>query len=427
MAEEVLKYKDAIRHCPKKAAETTSTREASASATTLEPEGIGGTGKGCEPRKTKGDTAPAVDPNVRKKRARVNKGCDKKRPGLQKDSKNDDARKTKKTADEKDLAGEESDQREYAALKNKMEARRIAREIQTAHDTIASLRAEQEDVSAKTETVSKARSESDRAKDGETPVLKTEIKRSRATRPAVGTGVGESGAPSKIDAPRRSEEQGKAKSTKIGEGKPTEIEAGPKKTVVKPKAKRPTSATEPPLKSGGRTATHSSDESMTEVLGPALVAGALGRKIGDTRTATMMRGITKCRVELLSTRQKARLPGPAAPNNSAESNSVMDVVGTYDVRLSLSATDQQVQLELPGDVTGITNETAIVEKGKTIARIVSPEPRRVSLTSVPKQSDVRSSHDATITLLRRTRWKKKLRPLWVKEKNRQPPGRSRHQ
>jgi len=138
-------------------------------------------GKGYEPRETKGDTAPAVDPSVKKDRVRVNKGSDQKLPGSRKDSKIDKARKAGETVDEKDLANDESDQRKYAALKIKMEARRVAREIQTAHDTIASLRAEQEDVSAKTETVAKARPESDRTKDGDTLASKAETKRSRAT------------------------------------------------------------------------------------------------------------------------------------------------------------------------------------------------------------------------------------------------------
>jgi len=128
---------------------------------------------------------------------------------------------------------------------------------------------------------------------------------------------------------------------------------------------------------------------MTETLGPALVAGALGRKVGDARTATMMRGITECRVELLSTRQKAKLPVRAVPNNSAESNSVIDGIGAYDARLSLSATDQQVHLDLLGDVTGITTTAATPDKGEReiLAEEVNPEPRRISLTSVTKRRD----------------------------------------
>jgi len=137
---------------------------------------------------------------------------------------------------------------------------------------------------------------------------------------------------------------------------------------------------------------------MTEVLGPALVAGALGRKIGDMCTATMMRGITECRVELLSTRQKAKLPVPAAPNNSAESNSVVDCVGKYDVRLSLSATDQQVPLELPGDVIETTIETAtpMVEREKVTTGTTNPESRRIFIISVVKSGDGRQLRDETV-------------------------------
>jgi len=78
------------------------------------------------------------------------------------------------------------------------------------------------------------------------------------------------------------------------------------------------------------------------------VAGALGRKVGDARTAEMMKGITECRVEIMSTRQIARLPVTAVPENSVESDSIADGTDTGDARLSLSATDQHMQVELPG-------------------------------------------------------------------------------
>jgi len=98
----------------------------------------------------------AGDKAGKKELGRANKGCDEKKKESRKDSSRDDARKAKETADEKDAAEDGADKREYTALKNKMEARRIAREIQAAHDTLASLRAEQDDVSGKTEIVAKA-------------------------------------------------------------------------------------------------------------------------------------------------------------------------------------------------------------------------------------------------------------------------------
>jgi len=294
------------------------------------------------------------------------------------------------TADEKDAAEDEADKREYIAFQNKMEARRIAREIQTAHDTLASLRAEQEDVSEKSEIMSKVRAEGDRVKGGDAPGPRVEIKKSRANRPAVVTSVGEPETTWPTKAPRQAEDQKKMKSTKTGEGKATDSTVISKKTVVKSRTKRPTSATEPSRRTSGKTGAKSSDEeSITEVLGPALVAGALGRKVGDARTATMIMGITECRVELLSTRQKAKLPVPAVPNNSAESNSVIECVGAYDVQLSLSATDQHVYLELPGDVTETITEVAIqaAERRKVLFGKVNSEPRRISLTSVAKRRD----------------------------------------
>jgi len=320
---EILKYKNANRHGRKKVAGTASTGEASASGTILEPVGLVGAEKGGKPRRSKGESASASDKGGKKEGGHTSKGRDGKNPKSRKEPDRDDARKAKETADEKDLAEDEADKREYVALKNKMEARRIAREIQTAHDTLASLRAEQENVSAKTEIVSKARVESDRVKVGNVPGLKLERKKSRVNRPAIRANVGEPEVSSATKAPRRAEEQGKTKLMKTGDEKSAGIAVTSKRPVTKIGAKRTTSATEPPRTSFEKIVVQSSDEaSMTQALDPALVAGALGRKIGDTRTATMMRGITECRVELLSTRQRAKLPVPAVPNNSAESNSV---------------------------------------------------------------------------------------------------------
>jgi len=90
----------------------------------------------------------------------------------------------------------------------------------------------------------------------------------------------------------------------------------------------------------------------------------------------MMRGITECRVQILTTRQKAKLPVPAAPNNSAESNSVTECTGATEARLSLSATDLHVQLELPGEVSEEVGgaEIVVADKGQTTGAMVGTEP-----------------------------------------------------
>jgi len=170
---------------------------------------------------------------------------------------------------------------------------------------------------------------------------------------------------------------GKAKSTVTGDIERADASHVPKRTVAKMRVKKPTTVIEAPRGPTGQTVAQSSkEESATEVLGPALVVGALGRKIGDARTATMMRGITECRVELLSTRQKAKLPVPAVPNNSAKSNSVTEYPGTSEARLSLFATDMNVQLELPSDVSeGIGGEEVVMasvvgpDKGRAMGRL----------------------------------------------------------
>jgi len=71
----------------------------------------------------------------------------------------------------------------------------------------------------------------------------------------------------------------------------------------------------------------------------------------------------------------------------------MEVVGGSDARLSLSATDMNVQLELPGEVPegseGITagDATKRVNAAQTRDEATTVEPRRIALTSVKKAGD----------------------------------------
>jgi len=146
-AEEISKHKDANKHSRKRVPETASTGEASVSGTTIEPERLRGPSKEREARRSKGESQPTGEKGGKGDRERTTEGREGKDTG--KNSSRDDARKARETADEKDAAEDEGDMREYAALQNKMEARRIAREIQVAHDTLASLRAEQDDVNTK--------------------------------------------------------------------------------------------------------------------------------------------------------------------------------------------------------------------------------------------------------------------------------------
>jgi len=161
------------------------------------------------------------------------------------------------------------------------------------------------------------------------------------------------------------------------------------------------------------TRIHNANDSQTEILGPSLVAGALGRKLGDARTAAMISGMVECRVELMSTREKAKQPVPAAPANSAEPNSVPECVGASDARLSLSVTDQNIQLKLPRGLprrgsplprrgrnslegnkeTTACDEAKKVIVTKTMGEATIAEPRRISLTSVKKLREERPLGD----------------------------------
>jgi len=182
-AEEILKYKDANKHGRKRAAESVSTGEANASGMTLEPEALASTSREREARKEKTNVLPTSDKGGKRDGGRATKAREDK--DSRRESSRDDAWKARETADEKDASDDEADKREYIALQNKMEARRITREIQTAHDTLASLRAEQEDVSAKAETVPKTRVEGDRTRDGDAAEPKVETKKARTDSPWV--------------------------------------------------------------------------------------------------------------------------------------------------------------------------------------------------------------------------------------------------
>jgi len=142
------KVQDANSHRRKKADKGASTGVTSTSATTVVPEAPPGSGRNRDkPTSKKGHTGG--DKGKDRERGHVDKDRGDRDKGSRERAKREDARRAKETADEKDLEEEESDKREYIALQNKMEAKRIAREIQAAHDTLASLRSEQATTSSK--------------------------------------------------------------------------------------------------------------------------------------------------------------------------------------------------------------------------------------------------------------------------------------
>jgi len=216
-------------------------------------------------------------------------------------------------------------------------------------------------------------------------------KKPRVTRIARVNSVGEQEASSVTNIPQHGEKSVAA--VPKGDGGTTEGTSAGTKIGAKARQKRLADANEPRRTRTPEPTTHErSDDSPTEILGPSLVAGALGRKLGDARTAAMINGIVECRVELLSTRT-SKEPVLAAPANSAESNSVTECVGASDARLSLFATDQNIQLELPGDVSERNKEMTADDGAKktnvmkTMGEVTIGEPRRISLTSVKKVCD----------------------------------------
>jgi len=162
-AEETAKYKDANKHGRKRTTGTASTGAASASRTTVEREDSAGPSKEIRTKKNDNEGVVSKEANKDRERGRTATSRDKRKESRE-DPNRSDTRTARETADEKDLAEDESDRREYAALQGKIEARRIAREIQTAHDTLASLRVEQGCVANLTKITPRSRSSEDKAR-----------------------------------------------------------------------------------------------------------------------------------------------------------------------------------------------------------------------------------------------------------------------
>jgi len=85
--------------------------------------------------------------------------------------------------------------------------------------------------------------------------------------------------------------------------------------------------------------------SSTVRLGRAFVSGALGRRMDDPKLFDAAVNITECSVRLLTTTRKAKTPVSAPPPNSIDSE--MDKGDDNEAHLSQSATDLDVQIELP--------------------------------------------------------------------------------
>jgi len=95
--------------------------------------------------------------------------------------------------------------------------------------------------------------------------------------------------------------------------------------------------------------------SSTVRLGRAFVSGAFGRRTDDPKLFEAAVNITECSVRLLTTNKKAKTPVSDPPPNSIDSE--MDRGDISDARLSQSATDLDVQIELPN----MTAESTFLE------------------------------------------------------------------
>jgi len=185
-AEESAKYKDANGHRRKKVDEGASTGEPSARTTTVVIEVPQGSGHDSDKSTGKSERLAKGDKRKDRERGHEGKHRDDGDKGSRERAQRDDARKAKETADEKDLEEEETDKRDYVTSQNKMEARRIAREIQAAHDTLISLRSEQATTSSNIAATFRPGSGSDKAKESETSGSRKESSKARASHGTVG-------------------------------------------------------------------------------------------------------------------------------------------------------------------------------------------------------------------------------------------------
>jgi len=128
--------------------------------------------------------------------------------------------------------------------------------------------------------------------------------------------------------------------------------------------------------------------SSTVRLGRAFVSGALGRRTDDPKLFDAAVSIFECSVRLLTTARKAKTPVSAPPPNSIDSE--VDRGDDNDTHLSQSATDLDVQIELPSanaeisfqDMVGPFNEEIIGETHVTPCTVATPVMATVAASAI---------------------------------------------
>jgi len=264
-------------------------------------------------------------------------------------------REEKKRDTSEEIDEDERDRRQMADIQRGMEERKIAKELERARAIAKDLK------TATTATALKTTKES-RKGGGGTKEAKRRVTE-RACPPKKVSGV-QTGATKTADVEQR--ESAMQWATGISSDTalvtqstvPTRQKAAKKVTEKQRQtATEPTqdmdvqdfmSAQYPPVDEG---------VSSTVRLGRSFVSGALGRRIEDPKMLEAAVIVTDCSVVIQSTKRKAKVPVSAPPPNSIDSEVEMEEGN--DTQLSQSATDVDVQIELPEGET----ETMIPAKG----------------------------------------------------------------
>jgi len=341
-AEEKLRYLDANKHKRKKATSAVSSVEPSTSETT----GDDGAPAKSHPVSSRGEQnvrdpssgdCGRSDSRSEKGRGRTDKHDERGSPGKSSDrgsarktgSHNFD-RRTKVTEVDEGIDNEEADQRMMIEIRDRIEARKIARDLKIARATIEQIKASKNKKDTDKKAGARRGSKKFIASQSATGVIPTE--------PVVSVG-----AVTRKSTPEPTVTKGTAVMVVPVRGRGSNQPA----TEVREDGALSTLKFSSIVGDGLRVAEPTGDRKET-ALGIAFVATALERRVPRVTQTHDVVGLADCYVELPSLRRKAQKPVSVAPRNSIDS----DEAGRGDTAGELRLSHSDIHIGFPGDVCG---------------------------------------------------------------------------
>jgi len=246
-----------------------------------------------------------------------------------------------------ELNEDEKDRRNMAAIQGRIEARKAAKDLETACATIAELKAASDAVSAATAKPSRGELARDKADIEKKPGAKRGAKKGTGVVPTPATDEVLTLVP-------------KDAATTPGPDKPSTVD------VIAPaeqKRPRPGKSTTTERQSDDTLATlkftailesrprdtEFAGDALEVELGIALVAGAVGKKVPSVTLHAASAGLADCFVDLSEKKKRNRAASITAPPNSLESVELGTFRETHEEHLYQS----DVQVRLPEEIAGM--------------------------------------------------------------------------